>query len=213
MPRNAPRPNRIKSLVGQRFGKLVVTEGPLYGESRIRWLCLCECGTEKLLRGGNLQSGNSNSCGCDNRAATARRNFKHGMAHTRIFKIWGGMIARCHGTHKAFKDYGGRGIKVCERWRESFENFYADMSPTYADNLTIERKNNNEGYSKDNCEWITQGRQCANRRSSVIIETKFGKMNISDTARAAGLPPNILRDRIQRHKWPKERWFEPMRQG
>ncbi len=120
------------------------------------------------------------------------------------------MISRCSSpTHKAYKDYGGRGITVCERWL-TFENFYEDMKGGYSENLTIERKDNNAGYNKDNCEWITQGRQCANRRSSVMIETEFGVLNISDTARKAGLSPRVLRNRIQRYKWPKERWFEPM---
>lgn len=136
----------------------------------IKWLCRCECGSEKSIDGVSLRRGASKSCGCttyDNRAKT------HGMTGTKVFNIWRGIKDRCLNPRStAYKHYGGRGIDLCAEWM-SFERFYSDMGDN--NGLTIDRIDNEKGYSKDNCRWASMSVQMRNRR----VENKFGVNGIS----------------------------------
>lgn len=153
---------------GQRFGRLKVLErGPnLYGQAA--WVCECRCGNTVLIAGYSLRRGASRSCGClmtdVNRAAAT----KHGLAHkVPEYGVWVDMKRRCYNrNYRQFKDWGGRGITVCPRWRESFAAFYADMGPRPGPEYTIERKNNDGNYDADNCVWATRLTQRHNRRDS-----------------------------------------------
>jgi hypothetical protein len=131
------------------------------------------------------------------------------MTGTRIHKIFMGMRSRCTNPKvKCYKDYGARGIRVCDRW-EKFENFLSDMGPTYADDLTLERKDNDKGYSPDNCHWATRGEQSRNRRMCIMINSPWGRMTISEAARNAGLKEMTLYQRIKKNNWPEKDWFIP----
>lgn len=117
----------------------------------------------------------------------------HGMKGTAPYKCYWNMRARCtNPNHPRWKDWGGRGIRVCDRWMESFENFWADMGPTYQPGLSIERRENSLGYSLENCRWATSTAQARNRRSNHLIETAIGYLHIADAADLAGMKRETL---------------------
>lgn len=151
------------------------------GESKIQpngkiinfWKCICKCGTEKDVNESNLRSGLSKSCGCIGSAKTSKRNTKHGLAisHKKAFDVWNNLNQRCNNPkNPRYKDYGGRGIKVCERWHK-FENFLADMGDP-PNGMEIDRIDNNAGYSFENCRWTIKRINMNNRRNTLEFEWK-----------------------------------------
>ena len=139
----------------------VVQETPQ--NSRSVWLCKCACGRSAKVSGHNLVRGNSKSCGC-RRFGAGRKT--HGMSDTREHHSWKGMIQRCTNRRTpAWKDYGGRGIRICARWRRSFAAFFADMGRCPSRRHSLDRWPNNDGdYSSKNCRWATKSEQARNRR-------------------------------------------------
>lgn len=175
-------------LTGQRFGRLVVVERAenrieRNGNMVVQWLCKCDCGNYTVVRRADLTNGRTRSCGCLlqerraeilQKANRSRKNgihhgmFKHGLCGTRLYRIWQGMKRRCYNSKVPdYKYYGGRGIKVCEEWKDDFQKF-ADWAIThgYTDNLTIDRRNVNGDYEPSNCQWVTMAEQANNRRTS-----------------------------------------------
>lgn len=197
---------RLKVLSGPIRGKKYVLASGKLGSNQMLWLCICDCGTEKVLARASLVSGIVKSCGCWRKARCSKLGFRHGESASRFHSIWSGMFDRCtNPKNKSYHNYGGRGIKVCDRWQK-FENFRDDMSPTYRDGLTIERKNNEKGYEPENCEWASRLAQANNTRVNRFIDTPWGSMTISQAARLAGLNASTLRDRVKRG-WPQDRLF------
>lgn len=158
-------------LTGQRFGRLVVRLEVGRTRGGICWRCECDCGEQIEAISGHLRHG-TRSCGCLKRDQAAqvgrRKRPRHGHAgrgqKTRAYHSWEAMIQRCTNPHtKAFKNYGGRGITICDRWRRSFEAFLADMGEP-PDGHTLDRKNNDGCYEPDNCRWATRAEQKLNQR-------------------------------------------------
>jgi hypothetical protein len=182
---------------GKKYGKLT----PIKYIRGSKWLCRCDCGGESTVQTINLSSGHTKSCGC-----LPCGKIKHGHATnykpSPTFQTWSGMKKRC--TNKAckdFKEYGGRGIKVCERWLDSFENFLADMGERPR-GLSLGRKDNNLGYFPENCQWETLEQQANNKRNNHNIEISGVVKTISQWAREYGLPADCCFCRIRRG-WDK----------
>jgi hypothetical protein len=185
--------NRI-DLTGQRFGRLVVLS---YGETRGKvayWRCACECGVEKLIAGTSLKSGHSTSCGCVRREIVAEKNHKHGFARRwlkgRWYIIWNGMMARCHSEkHPDYPQYGGRGVVVCEEWRDA-ANFIAwceAHEPVPLD-LSIDRYPDGDGpYAPNNCRFATDGEQVRNRSMSIWVDINGERLVLKDAVAKYGV--------------------------
>lgn len=157
---------KFVDLTGQRFGRLVVIERAQNASSGAAWLCQCTCGAHAIVSSNMLRTGRTKSCGCLAREATKLRSTTHGGSYTRLYHIWSGMRQRCHNSKSpAFNNYGGRGITVCPEWLHDFEIFQKwALSHGYRDDLTIDRINNDKGYSPDNCRWATYSTQRKNQR-------------------------------------------------
>lgn len=158
--------SKLNDITSQRYGKLVATtraQNDKYG--RAMWLCHCDCGKQAVVQGKKLVSGHTKSCGCLISDILVARNTTHGMRHCPTYNSWAAMLARCHRpTSAKFRDYGAKGVTVCERWRSSFENFFADMGARPPKH-SIDRINVYGNYEPANCRWADAITQANNRRA------------------------------------------------
>ena len=186
--------SKFIDLTGQRFGMyLVVSRAGNIG-SQTAWNCLCDCGNTRIVQGNNLKSGTSSSCGC--------RKIKHGQKGTRLYDIWRGMKGRCYKpNHKYYARYGGRGITVCEEWKNSSKAFFEwAMANGYEEHLTLDRIDNDKGYYPDNCQWSTKTEQNNNRCSNTIIEINGKTQTLAQWATETGISYQTIYKRYQRGK-------------
>lgn len=173
----------IIDLIGRKFGRLTVIKRDNRRQGKLRWTCLCKCGTIIHTRGDGLREGRSKSCGCLHKEIVSKSSFKHGLTRTRFYQIFKDMKARCNNkTLKCYKNYGGRGIK--SEW-ESFEEFKHDMYKSYLEHMkqfsrkidtTLDRVDNNGNYNKENCKWSTWIEQNRNKRTNKLNWDKVNEI-------------------------------------
>ena len=180
-------------LTGQRFERLTALT---YTGANGMWLCRCDCGKEKTVSGVELRRGRTRSCGCLHReiAKTGDCRRVHGMSSSPEYRSWSAMLTRCtDSTRKEFKNYGGRGITVCEEWK-SFEVFFADMGKR-PPKTTLDRIDVDGNYEPGNCRWATNKEQAENRRCSVLMTANGKTATQEEWARELGTSASVLRYR------------------
>jgi len=191
----------FKNLVGERYGRLTVAKFGGRRNRRSYWVCVCDCGAEVEIRADSIRSGSTTSCGCAQKQAVSEANSKHGMCESPEYIAWTQARYRCgKKDHPNYRNYGGRGISVCDRWQDSFDAFYADMGPRPSDKHSLERVDNDKGYSPENCKWATSKEQGNNKRSCRIIEHEGVSLNVTQWAQAVGMCRNTLTGRLNRGK-------------
>jgi len=179
-------------LSNERFGRLVAVE--YLGKSL--WLCRCDCGQEIRATTRNIKSGNTRSCGCLHRERNGDTHRTHGMSQTLTYAVWLSMRARCKNESlSSYRNYGGRGIKVCDRWASSFEAFLSDMGEAQ-DGKSLDRIDVDGDYSPENCRWADAVTQQNNKRNSVFIEFDGERMTVAQWSRRLGVPAGTIRTRI-----------------
>ena len=182
-----------------------------HGKSR-KWYATCRCGKEVLIDPQDLvkaeRRGTRRSCGCMKTAWISERMKTHGMTKHPAYGVWHSMVQRCtEPTHRAWKNYGGRGITVCERWRNSFENFWQDMGPSYQPGLDIDRINNDLGYSPENCRWTTRRENCLNKRGTRTVALSGQEIPVRKLSESSGIKYSTLLYRLD-HGCPLSRLLE-----
>jgi len=196
-------------LIWKRYGRLFVIGYSHNQKVRTMWNVICDCGQEKIVAGNSMISGAVLSCGCLRKENFSKMINKHGHAKvgkaTVEYTTWLDMKTRCFNKNKKqYKDYGGRGITICKEWVDSFEKFFEDMGkkPT---GMTLDRIDNDKGYSKKNCRWATRKEQSNNLRNNIIIEYNGLKLTMGQWAEKVGLKRETLRGRIEKYNWPIEK--------
>ena len=194
------------NLTGMKFSRLTVI-GPapkrlVCGVLRTTWACVCDCGNKIDVTTNSLRRGNTKSCGCQKRDSTVARNTTHGNSKHPLYQRWAGMVQRCRNpNHIGFANYGGRGIKVCERWL-NFENFLADMGMP-APGESLDRIDPNADYKPENCRWATAAKQSRNTCRNVIVTVGDKSLTVRDWEIEKGVKRGAFQRRIDLG-WPHE---------
>lgn len=194
-----------RDLTGLRVGRLTVVEPAERKNGRTAWKCLCDCGNNTVVLTASLTEGHTNSCGCYHKERTSETFKKHGQFGTRLYRIWSNMVQRCGNPNSdSYYMYGETGITVCDEWRD-FSVFYEwAMANGYADDLSIDRMENDKGYYPENCRWATPKEQTDNRRCTHYLSYKGKRQTLKAWSDETGIPYKNLLWRVQ-HNWPVER--------
>lgn len=186
-------------MIGRTYGRYTVVEHDASRSNRDYWMCRCVCGTEKSVLGGHLRSGRTASCGClmkEHWASIPKKKDKPEYA------IWCAMKSRCMDGAQDSHNYFARGIRVCERWKSSFENFIADMGDRPSERHSIDRINNDGNYEPGNCRWATPSQQSRNNRRNRIVEIDGNRMTLAEAAERFNKDYSYVRQNIIDRKVP-----------
>ena len=200
---------RIEDLTGQKFGRLTVlgkSDKKKY-DNRTVWHCQCECGNYKDAISTSLKCGDVKSCGCLQKEtrkehALNLKKIKHGMADSRLYRIYNNMVSRCYRKSiNGYENYGGRGIRVCDEWlgENGFVNFMDwALANGYSDELTIDRLDSNGNYEPSNCKWATRKEQANNTRSTVFLEYNGETHSITEWSEITGIKKGTIHNRLRK---------------
>lgn len=194
---------KLKDIAGDKFGKLTALYRLRnYHDTHTYWLCACECGNLTEVYLGSLTSGATTSCGCVVK--------KHGKSYEPIYRRWIGIRNRCYNkSDEHYKDYGRRGVKVCDEWKDDFMSFYDwAMNNGYDDKLTIDRIDVNGNYEPNNCRWVNMKHQCRNRRSCRYFTYKGDTHCLSEWCEILELNYSTVCTRINKLGWSVEKSLE-----
>ena len=187
---------------GQKYGKLTVLKFSGFKDKYSMWECLCECGNKTIVRGCNLGSGHTQSCGCMFRVKSLEVNTTHNCTKTRLYKIWSGMKGRCYNPNDiSYQNYGGRGVRICDEWME-FVNFrdwaistgFSEVAPR--EQFSIDRIDVNGDYSPENCRWVTLAEQRNNKQNTVYIDYGGEKLTAKEWSVKRNIPYKKIMDRL-----------------
>lgn len=193
---------KLQDLTGKKFNYLTVLERfpENSKDNHVQWICLCDCGNKRIVQGKHLKNGFVRSCGCKDLAK------RHGLYHTRLHYIWSSMKDRCYNKNNSrYSDWGGRGISICDEWKDDFASFYNWAIETgYTDGLSIDRIDNDGDYCPDNCRWITAHEQCRNKRNNIRIEIDGETKILADWLKVYGMKRSTVFNRIKAGMSPVE---------
>lgn len=191
---------RHEDLTGRRFGFLTVSGESERRGKNIMWNCLCDCGNRVVVPRSNLMNGHTKSCGCKTKEMIGNATRVHGFVGTRLNRIYHGMKSRCYNpNNEKYKDYGGRGITVCDEWKNDFQAFYDwAMSNGYKENLTIDRINVDGNYEPSNCRWADNITQSYNKRNTLKLFFNGEERSVREWSEITGLSMAAIRSRLQR---------------
>lgn len=203
-----PTIHNFKNLTGMTFGQLTVLAFAGNRGDKAVWRCRCFCGKEIVAYACNLSSGKSKTCGCVRDKATGDRSRKHGLSRSSEHNAWQHMRRRCFNKRdKSYRNYGGRGITVCDEWRDSFEAFYRDMGPRPSAQHSIERINVNGDYEPNNCRWATRKEQSRNTRRNFYVTFQGITATLAEHCERLGLRYGAIALRLRRYGWSIEDAF------
>lgn len=202
--------NKIHYKEGDKVGECIYLSESHSGSNWKRYCKFrCHCGKEFIANITKIRIGHTKSCGCKRIETVVSMNTTHGMSQTGEYHSWDSMIQRCtNPKNNRYSEWGGRGIEVCERWLDSFENFFEDMGLRPTPNHSLERKNNGKGYGPTNCRWATQKEQSLNRRSNHVVEYNGEKKPLKELTEKHGLRYDRVIQRINTLGWSVKDAFE-----
>ena len=197
----------------QRFGRLVAIEKSSNIHKKTAWKCLCDCGNIVYVSTSNLTCGKIRSCGCIRREAIIKQNTTHNQRHTPLYEVWKSIRQRCYNSKcSAYKNYGARGITVCEEWKQSFQAFYNwAIENGYETGLCIERIDNDGNYCPENCKWATRKEQMRNTRRNRFIEYNGETKTLSEWCEILSLPYATINGRIHKGYSPQKAFETPIK--
>ena len=202
-----------ENLVGMKFGRLTVMdrESPKSKKAKGLWVCKCECGNVIKVNTSDLKSGNTTSCGCKRKETLRQLRTKHGESNTRLYNVWSDMKKRCYNTKNVdYKNYGGRGITVCDEWMD-FQNFYEWAIANGYDETaprgqcTIDRINVDGNYEPENCRWVDRYIQMNNKRNNRILTYNGESHTLAEWCEIVNIPYNCLKSRLNKLHWSVEK--------
>lgn len=197
---------KLKEIKGVRFERLVAMERTRNEHGDVAWICQCDCGNTVIVRTADLMSGNTKSCGCYKIDGIKNRRTKHKMSRSPLYGVWNTMKSRCcNPKSEKYKNYGGRGITICDEWLHDFQAFYDwAIANGYREDLTIDRKDVNGNYCPENCRWATQKEQASNKTNNRMITLEGETRTLQEWCKITGISPSTVIGRTKRG-WPIER--------
>lgn len=194
---------KSKDLSNQKFGKLLVVKKSYSKNNKVYWECLCDCGKTTLVHTSNLRCKRVKSCGCFKIEKLIDRSSTHKQRHTKLYEVWKTIKQRCYNKNNiSYKNYGGRGITICDEWLKDYSSFYNwSMQNGYKEGLTIDQINNNGNYEPSNCRWTTRLIQCNNTRANRFITINNETKTLAEWCRFYKISYNLVKQREAKCKW------------